>query len=99
MKPIVSKKIRQSARGQSCTLRSPHCNDNGENVMLCHVPLPGMAGMGQKMSDIHGFYGCEGCHRYFDTEGRADPERWQMAFRAVVETQNILYELGLITVK
>ena len=99
MKPIVSKKLRDSARGKACTLRSTeHCNENGENVMLCHIPMKGMAGMGQKSSDIHSFYGCEGCHKWMDGEGRNSPLRWPWLLQAMMETQSIMYESGLIKV-
>lgn len=98
LRPIKSDKVRKSANGQACTLRSDFCTDNGTNVMLCHVPLKGMAGGSQKAHDIHSFYGCMGCHTWFDGDGRDDEARWPMALRAVFETQNILYELGLIKV-
>ncbi len=98
MKPCSSKKVRDSANGESCTMMSNMCNDDGYNVHLCHIPLKGMAGMGQKAHDFLAFYGCEGCHRYFDTEGRGDPQRWELAFLAQAKTQTILYELGLLKI-
>ena len=98
MKPLVSKNLRDSAKGKACTLRSFHCNDNGENVSLCHAPLKGMAGVGQKCHDIHAFYGCEGCHKWLDGEGRGHDDRLKWLLRAVFETQSIMYELGLIKI-
>lgn len=98
MKPAKSNKLRKSAQGQACTLRSEHCTDNGDNVSLCHVPLPGMAGMGQKAHDFHGFYGCQGCHYFVDVLGRGDVRLWADVIRAVFETQSIMYEKGLIKI-
>ena len=98
MKPIVSKKLRDSARGKACTLRADCCSDNGLNVMLCHVPLKGMAGTGQKAHDIHAFYGCMACHYYVDNEHRGDDSICVDVLRAVFETQSIMYEEGLIKV-
>ena len=99
MKPLVSKKLRQSAQGQACTMRSEYCNEHESDVVLCHMPLPGMAGTGQKVHDTQSFYGCKGCHHWFDVIARGDESRWREGFRAHAETQSIMLEQGLLTAK
>lgn len=47
MTRIVSKKLRDSARGQDCALRLPGCRHNPEYTVLCHLPV-GMRGVGMK---------------------------------------------------
>lgn len=59
------KKLRDSARGEECTLRiHPYCNGNPETVVLCH--LPSGSGMGQKSPDWFAVYGCSSCHDIID---------------------------------
>lgn len=60
-KPGECHAIRQSARGEDCTLRSAVCNHDPATVVFCHVRLPG-DGMGMKPPDYFGFYGCSSCH-------------------------------------
>lgn len=99
MKPCISKELRKSARGQRCTLRTEFCNEYESDVMLCHVPLKGMAGWSQKAHDFHAMYACYNCHNWFDVTARGDPSRWKEAIRAVFETQSIMYEQGLMIIK
>ena len=59
------KKLRDSARGEDCTLQiHPYCNGNPETVVLCH--LPSGSGMGQKSPDWFAVYGCSSCHDIID---------------------------------
>jgi len=94
---MMSKKMRDSARGKDCQVRIPgYCNFNPETVVLCHLPGGGMAA---KMHDIHAAYGCSGCHAVLDgatkTEyDRADIRAWH--YEAVVRTQLIMIREGLI---
>lgn len=92
-------KIRKSARGKSCTVRIPgHCNFNPETTVLAH--LPG-GGMGRKRHDLHGAYACSGCHDVLDGRKKTDFERGTLTLwhlEAVLETQSILLEEGLIQV-
>ena len=58
-------KLRDSARGEDCTLQIyPYCNGNPETVVLCH--LPSGSGMGQKSPDWFSAYGCSDCHSIID---------------------------------
>lgn len=58
-----SKKLRESARGQECLIRSPQCNGDPDTTVLCHL---GGGGMGTKHSDLHGAFGCSDCHTLVD---------------------------------
>ena len=64
---IRSTKLRQSAKGESCTMESPNCNGNPETVVWCHsnFSMHGK-GTGIKAHDVFGFYGCAGCHDWYD---------------------------------
>ena len=91
---IKSKKIRDSARNESCSLRvHPQCQDD-ETVVFCHLQS-NYRGMGFKSPDLFGVYGCAWCHSWLDS-GKVDMHD-QM--RALQETQMKLYEKELIQVK
>ncbi len=65
-KPIRSQKLRDSARGEECTLQFPViCNGNPETTVLCHLPDESH-GMGRKSDDISVAYGCSACHDMID---------------------------------
>ena len=61
--------LRKLAKGRECLVRLPGCLGQSETVVLCHIRLGGIAGMGQKPPDLCGFYGCFACHNLVD--GRA----------------------------
>ena len=84
MTRIVSKKLRDSARGQSCTLRLPGCGFDDGTVVLAHIPC-NQRGTGMKGPDL------EGRRRGEVTEGDL--------IRALAETQLIWFREGLLTVK
>jgi len=91
---MKSKKIRESARGESCALRvSVQCQD-GETVVFCHLNS-NFRGVGLKSPDLFGVYGCYNCHQMLD---RGDVSGHDQ-LRALQETQMKLYEKGLIQVK
>lgn len=91
---IKSKKIRESARGEDCTLRvSPYCQD-GETVVFCHLNT-NLRGVGIKSPDLFGVYGCVYCHSMLD---KSEVEHCDQ-LRALTETQMKLYEKGLLVVK
>lgn len=77
--------LRDSARGQSCTLRLACCNHDPETTVLAHIRHFGWAGTGQKPPDFLAVYACSACHDAFD--GRADgPWGWDDVLRALGET-------------
>ena len=92
---LVSKAIRQSAKGEECTINLPGCNHDTATTVFCHMRYFTWAGMGQKPPDILGFYACSNCH--------AEQERGNAGFddllRALGKTLLRLLAKGLITVK
>lgn len=96
---LISKKIRNSARGQECQVRMPGvCNRNNETVILAHVGKG--SGMGQKCDDIHATYACSACHDVIDRRVRQDnaSEVQVYAYEGMVRTQKLLPEQELIKV-
>lgn len=92
VQPFVSKKLRDFARGQECTLKMPWCNFDNSTVVLCHIRRFGVAGVAQKPHDFLAYHGCSECHR---REGDAG---WDDLLRALMLTQIRVYEeFGTLT--
>jgi hypothetical protein len=91
-------KIRQSAKGETCTFNLPGiCNHNPETVVLCHAPHPDK-GMGKKGPDSWAAYGCSSCHDWVDgrTPRNVWPNHFEMWLFAIRETQRRLIKKGLM---
>lgn len=59
--------LRKEAKGRGCMVRLPGiCNFNSETVVLCHVRLAGVSGMGMKSPDLIGAWACSACHDEID---------------------------------
>jgi hypothetical protein len=101
---IESRKIRESARGEDCTLNIlGACNYNPETTVLAHLPDESH-GMGRKSDDLSACFACSACHDVAD--GRAlwpingqDSESrlkdWYYR-RAQTRTWRRLIEMGVI---
>jgi hypothetical protein len=63
---IRIKKIRDSARGEDCTVNSPWCNYDSSTVVFAHYGEPGEKGAGLKPDDTSGVYACSDCHDWLD---------------------------------
>lgn len=102
-KPIRSKALRDSARGESCTLRLPGiCTHDSETVVLCHLRDLAPSGMGTKPSDLHAVYACHACHDVIDGRRKVDMTPYEIGFeegRALCETIMRFADKGLLTVK
>ena len=91
--------LRESARGRECQVRIENvCSFNPETTVLAHL---NGAGMGQKVSDIHGAFCCNDCHsvidgRRFESLGREELKLFHL--EAVIRTQEIWLEEGLISI-
>lgn len=95
---IISKKLRESARGQDCTLRlAGICNFNPETTVLCHLPC-GQKGMGMKSPDNIACFGCSACHDAIDGRTKAEYSASDL-LRAIAETQLIWIRMGLMVIK
>ena len=96
---IKSKKIRESARGEDCTLRLGFCSSN-ETVVLCHIGK--RRGMGLKCSDTFAIYSCASCHDVIDRRVKStfsNDELNTQKLRALEETQELLIRKELLVVK
>lgn len=91
---IVSKKIRQSAKGEKCTIRNSIQCAFEDTVVFAHLNTK-FKGMGNKSPDLFGVYACSHCHTELDKSN----VRYEDQLRALTETQMRLYEKGLITFK
>ena len=91
-------KIRNSARGEDCSLRLGRCS-SPETVILAHIGKH--RGMGMKCADYFAVYSCSACHDIID--GRV-PSVFSMVeierekLRALEETQAKLFEKVLLNV-
>ena len=90
---MKSRKIRDSAKFEDCSLRvSPGCQD-GETVIFAHLNS-NYRGTGIKSPDLFGVYSCYWCHQMLD-KSEVD---YKDQLRALQETQMKLYHKGLIKV-
>jgi hypothetical protein len=59
--------LRKEAKGRGCMVRLPGiCNFNSETVVLAHIRLAGVSGMGMKSPDLIGAWACSACHDEVD---------------------------------
>ena len=97
-KPVVSEKLRQSAKGQECQIRLPGiCNFNTETTVLAHL---NGGGIGIKKDDWQAAFACSACHDEIDRRTRyMDADTVELEHRRGVErTQTHWLEMGLITI-
>ncbi len=81
-----SKKWRDAAKDQPCTLRLSCCNGNPETTVLAH---PNGAGMALKWDDFMGADSCSSCHDAIDGRVKAKETKEEIARafqRGVFET-------------
>jgi hypothetical protein len=63
--------LRKEAKGRGCMVRIPKvCNFNSETVVLAHIRLTGVNGMGMKSPDLIGAWACSACHDEIDGRTR-----------------------------
>lgn len=67
--------LRKAAKGRACTVRLPCCNHNSETVVLAHIRLAGVSGMGMKAPDLLGAWACSACHDAIDRRDHTDLDR------------------------
>ena len=99
--PIRSKKLREAARGEQCTLRLPGCDGGGETAVLAHAPFGGK-GMGTKCNDTWSLVSCHNCHSILDGRLQSDISREEIleaCLRGIAETQDRWLQERLMEVK
>lgn len=95
---VVSKKLRDSARGKDCTLRVPGiCNWDNSTTVLAHLPC-GQRGTGLKSPDNMAIFCCSSCHDALDGRAKAEID-WRDVLRALAETQRHWLDQGLMVIK
>jgi len=97
--PVKSKKLRDSARGQECTLNiAGVCNYDPATVVLCHFPSDIS---GSKSTDISSGFGCSACHDVIDSRVQHDFEPGEKEFyqrRSQTRTVHVWLDMGLVKV-
>jgi hypothetical protein len=89
--------LRKLAKGQPCMIRAVGvCNFDSATTVLCHVRLVGLSGIGMKIDDEFGAWGCSNCHDWVDgRSGRAGKdERRLVLLEGMLRTQHALKQLG-----
>ncbi len=94
---VVSKKLRDSAKGRQCTLRLQGCNFNTETTVLAHLPIGLSKGMGIKCNDNHACFACSSCHTIIDKQVKGYFTEKDL-LRALYETQSIWIQEGLMII-
>lgn len=96
---VVSRKIRDSARGEECSLRLPCCNGDPETTVLAHLRYFGWAGIAQKPHDFLAVYACSSCHDALDGRARDGLFGFEDVLRGLGETLTKLHRKGLLVTK
>ena len=95
-------KIRQSAKGENCTLNIVGvCNYNPETVVLCHFPSE-QKGISIKSHDLSAGYGCSACHDVLDGRKQNLEFKNHAEFymrRSSIRTHLRLIDKGLLVIK
>lgn len=95
---FISNKLRNSARGEACTLGIPGiCNQDWETVVLAHIDSEGK-GKGIKSPDFFAVFACSDCHAALDNFIIDPLERCEFTIRALYRTWIIWVDRGLIVV-
>lgn len=98
---IRIKAIRDSARGQECTIQAPCCNHNVETTVLAHFHEDGHGTMGGKSDDSSAAYTCSDCHDWLDgrvrheyLDGISKDYYW---VRGITRTHRLIIENEILT--
>ena len=100
---LKSKKIRNSAKGEACTVQVVGvCNGNPETTVLAHLQFDGGI-MGGKENDLSACYACSDCHDFIDRRNgmvnhKEQEHRWLYMGRALARTIKRMHEKGVIDV-
>ncbi len=98
--PIRSKKLRNAARGQQCTVNLPGiCSYDRDTVVLAHLHDE-VFGKGQKADDTSAIHACHTCHTAIDrgTHGLSRADLLEMLLRALQRTIRHLVVSNIIIV-
>ncbi len=88
--------LKDSAKGQGCTLRFANvCNWDTSTTVLCHINSE-FKGMGNKSPDWFGVFGCSACHEHLDQRRADAAEEAEAVQRALSRTWQTWIGMGLI---
>lgn len=94
-----NKDLRESARGEACTMRGPTCTGGGEDTCWRHSnEIRHGKATGQKADDIFGCYACQQCEWLYDgtnSLGVSIEERRKLFARAMAESLAIAVGKGV----
>lgn len=97
--PVRSKRLRDSARDEQCTLNIVgHCNYDPSTTVLAHLDSEGK-GMALKSPDYAAAFACGGCHTALDQHLIPEAERHWYALRGMLRTWSRWIDMGLISIK
>jgi Protein of unknown function (DUF1364) len=86
--------LRKLARGRECQVRLDCCNRDSSTVVLAHLRLMGISGIGLKTPDILAAHCCVACHAQADSDHSTET---QLAFaRGIFRTQAALVKEGIL---
>jgi hypothetical protein len=92
--------LRQEARGEQCTIRVPGiCCGDPAKVVLCHVRIIGISGIGMKSPDALAAYGCHPCHDLVDGRTKTNytlADRRLFLLEGMARTQHKLIQRGIL---
>jgi len=98
-KPVRSKRLRDSACGQQCTVNvAGVCNYNNETTVLAHYNFDGGT-MGGKSDDTSAGFCCSECHAHLDQNKLSIDSALFYKARSMVRTMRIWIDGGLVSVK
>lgn len=101
-KAIRSQKLRDSARGQDCTLQiAGVCENQIDTTVLAHLPDESH-GVSRKSDDISACFACEYCHDVIDRRVMfplCEEDREFYMRRAITRTMRRWIEMGLVVIK
>lgn len=99
---IESKRLRDAARGEDCTLNiAGVCSYNSSTVVLAHLPDESH-GIARKSDDISACFACDSCHSVIDGRVKYQFDPGDKEFymrRAMVRTWRKLIEMGVVAIK
>lgn len=100
-KRLESKKLRDSAKGEPCTLQIVGCcNYDPETTVLAHINLDG-GKMGGKSDDCSGVFACSACHDAIDGRNRKlkETDRYYYYARGLARTIRRWIDTGVLVIK
>jgi hypothetical protein len=92
--------LRKLARGRECQIRLENiCSGDPTTVVLAHLRMPGLSGMGIKSPDLLAAYACSSCHDACDRRSHMELAHVYVRlafFEGMARTQALLIKEGVL---